>query len=869
MTELHEALRDDVRMLGDSLGQTIENQLGSGMLQKIETIRSLAKLGRSGDGGEQSELLAALSALSDDEVLPIARAFTQFLNLANIAEEYHRVRSQQHVCHIDSNDSFVQQLKLLRTEGYDADEIMQALSRLHIDLVLTAHPTEVNRRTLIRKYNAITDALRNLGQKPLQRERIEELISQIWHTNEIRGRRPTPIDEAKWGFAVIENSLWQALPRYLRQIDQQCLSILGRPLPLDCSPVRFSSWMGGDRDGNPYVTHAVTREVLMLARWMAADLYLRDVEQLRSELSMFACSAELRAAVGEEPEPYRYLLNGLRIRLQETKDRIEAALESPSVDCPEGLITLDELREPLLLCHRSLVACGMQTIAGAALEDCIRRVACFGVTLVRLDIRQNAERHAAVLEEIRDYYQEESYLALTEGEKQQFLLRELQSKRPLFPRDWAPSDEVREVLETCRVVAESDPDALGSYVISMAARPSDVLAVILLLRETGVRYNMRIAPLFETLNDLENAERCVRDLFSLPWYRGYIDDYQEVMIGYSDSSKDAGQMAAVWGQYKAQEQLTELCRAQGVHLSLFHGRGGTVGRGGGPTHTAIQAQPPGSVNHTLRVTEQGEVIRFKFGIPEIAVRNLELYTGAVLAATLHPYPAPQQDWREQMESMAQRGLQAYRAVVRQDERFVPFFRACTPEQELSKLPLGSRPAKRRADGGVESLRAIPWVFAWTQIRLMLPAWLGSDAALQSAVEDEASLARLRDMYSQWPFFRTYIDMLEMVLSKTDPDIAAYYEHRLVDSGLRPLGEMLRTRLRRITGLVLQIKQMESLLQHNPVIRQSIDVRNPYIDPLHYLQAEFLHRDRTCPDDRLEKALMVTMAGISAGMQNTG
>jgi phosphoenolpyruvate carboxylase len=315
--------------------------------------------------------------------------------------------------------------------------------------------------------------------------------------------------------------------------------------------------------------------------------------------------------------------------------------------------------------------------------------------------------------------------------------------------------------------------------------------------------------------------------------------------------------------------ISGVCREQGVHLTLFHGRGGTVGRGGGPTHTAIQAQPPGSVNHTLRVTEQGEVIRFKFGIPEIAVRNLELYTGAVLAATLHPYPAPADEWRAQMESMAQTGFRAYRAVVREDTRFVPFFRASTPELELGKLPLGSRPAKRRADGGVESLRAIPWVFAWTQIRLMLPAWLGSDSALQAAVDDAESLARLRSMYRGWPFFRTYIDMLEMVLAKTEPDIAAYYELRLVGEEIRPLGAALRKRLRSMTALVLTIKQTDALLQDNPATRQSIEVRNPYIDPLHYLQAELLHRDRNAPDERLEKALMVTMAGISAGMQNTG
>jgi phosphoenolpyruvate carboxylase len=379
---------------------------------------------------------------------------------------------------------------------------------------------------------------------------------------------------------------------------------------------------------------------------------------------------------------------------------------------------------------------------------------------------------------------------------------------------------------------------------------------------------MRVVPLFETLADLEGSCDCIDALLSVDWYKQYTHGHQEVMIGYSDSSKDAGQLTAVWGQYKAQEALTEICREHGTHLTLFHGRGGTVGRGGGPSHTAILAQPPGSVNRSLRVTEQGEVIRFKFGIPEIAVRNLELYAGAVLASTLSPTPAPREEWREQMESLAQSGFKGYRDIVRQDPNFVPYFRAATPEQELAKLPLGSRPAKRRADGGVESLRAIPWVFAWTQIRLMLPAWLGSDTALGNAIElDE--LPRMHAMYAEWPFFTTYVDMLEMVLSKTDPDIAEYYDSRLVTDELRVLGSSLRKRLRKTMGIVLQLKQSEHLLANNPVIRQSIDVRNPYIDPLHFLQAELLHRDRNQPTQRLEQALMVTMAGISAGMQNTG
>ncbi len=867
MTDLDESLRDDVRMLGESLGQTIENHLGSGFLEKIERIRHLAKAGRLDAEANHEALLDELSGLSEAEMLPVARAFTQFLNLANIAEEFHRVRLYQDVCELDAEDSFAQQLKQLQVEGLSDDQIVRAIGRMEVDLVLTAHPTEVNRRTLIKKYNAITDCLRWLELGEVRQRRLNELVSQIWHTNEIRQQRPTPIDEAKWGFAVIEGSLWQAVPNYLRRLDASMQAVLGRPLPLDCSPVHFASWMGGDRDGNPHVTAAVTREVLLLSRWMAADLYDQDLNQLRSELSMYQCNDELRARVGDAAEPYRHLLATLRRRLDETKHMIQQGLSGEGVDM-SLLLGVDDLLEPLLLCHRSLIECGMQIIAGGLLEDIIRRIACFGVTLVKLDIRQNADRHAALLDALTRFYDLGSYLAWDEAEKQQFLLRELRGKRPLISAGWQPDTEISEVLETCRVIAQADPASLGSYVISMASQPSDVLAVILLLREMGVGHDMRVVPLFETLADLQDAHHCIGQLLAIDWYRDYTHGHQEVMIGYSDSSKDAGQLAAVWGQYQAQEALTETCRAKGIHLTLFHGRGGTVGRGGGPTHQAILAQPPGSVDHTLRVTEQGEVIRFKFGIPEIAERNLERYTGAVLAATLCPLPAPRAEWRQLMASLARSAFTEYRAVVRDDPRFVPFFRASTPEHELGKLPLGSRPAKRRADGGVESLRAIPWVFAWTQIRLMLPAWLGSDSALGEAIEN-GRLVQLHEMYAEWPFFTSYVDMLEMVLAKSDPVIAEYYASRLVPEELQAMGQLLRERLTDTFKMVLKIKQAGKLLADFPLIRRSINVRNPYIDPLHYLQAELLYRDRNAPNERLEQALMVTMAGISAGMQNTG
>jgi phosphoenolpyruvate carboxylase len=558
----------------------------------------------------------------------------------------------------------------------------------------------------------------------------------------------------------------------------------------------------------------------------------------------------------------------LRSRLHETRQGIEDYLKGRASNPDLWISELDELLEPLLLCHRSLNDSGMGCIAAGALEDLIRRIACFGLTLVRLDIRQNAERHTEVFDALTEFYQLGCYSDWDETQKQAFLLQELNSRRPLIPHRWAPSASVQEVISTCRVIAANPDYSLGSYVISMAGQPSDVLAVILLLQEVGVERNMRVVPLFETLDDLDNARDCIESLLQIDWYRDYIEGHQEVMIGYSDSSKDAGQLAAAWGQYRAQEALTELCRRKQVRLTLFHGRGGTVGRGGGPSHTAILAQPPGSVAGSLRVTEQGEMIRFKFGIPEIAVRNLTLYTGAVLEATLSPGPQPEPEWRTLMNSMATCGMTIYRSLVREEPQFVPYFRAVTPEQELAKLPLGSRPAKRKVDGGVESLRAIPWIFAWTQIRLMLPAWLGSGAALKQAL-DEGQEPLLHGMYEQWPFFQSWIDMLEMVLAKSDVNISAYYEKRLASPELGVLGSSLRSRLQQAVEQVKQIKQEQQLLEGNSVIRQSIEVRNPYIDPLHVLQAELLFRDRNQPDQRLEQALMVTMAGISAGMRNTG
>ncbi|RRJ84091.1 phosphoenolpyruvate carboxylase [Aestuariirhabdus litorea] len=875
----HGALRDDVRLLGELLGDTIRIQAGQAVFDKIEQIRALAKAGRHGEDSEA--LLAVMAELGEEELVPVARAFSHFLNYANIAEQHHRVRRRR-AYQCDSKappqeGSLAELVPRLLEQGVDPERVQQTLSELRVELVLTAHPTEVTRRTLLRKYEDIGEILGaldhpdlTLREREAQLNRLRRRIVAAWHSDEIRHRRPSPVDEAKWGFAAIEATLWEAVPETLREIDRVLRQHTGLRLPLASVPLRIASWMGGDRDGNPNVTAAVTEEVILLARWKAADLLLRDIRELRADLSMVDANDALRARVGDHPEPYRELLREVRARLENTRDWAEARLKGEELNVPVYLHDA-ELLEPLELIHRSLLDCDMEAIAEGSLVNIIRRVHCFGLALLPLDVRQESTRHAEAINEITEYLGLGRYLDWDEDQKQRFLLAELQNRRPLIPADLPASDEVAEVLETFRTLAGQPAAALGAYIISMATAPSDVLAVRLLQQSCGCRQPQRIVPLFETLSDLEGAADTLEQLLAIDWYRKDIQGRHEVMIGYSDSAKDAGFFAASWAQYRVQEQLSEVCRRHGVHLTLFHGRGGSVSRGGGPAHAALLSQPPGTVNGAVRVTEQGEMIQFKFGVMGLALRNLELYTSATLEATLAPPPAPRQSWRDMMQTLAERTVVEYRRVVRDDPRFVPYFRTVTPELELRRLALGSRPAKRHVSGGVESLRAIPWVFAWTQMRLMLPAWLGTGRSLAEQVE-QGRLELLQEMDRNWSFFRMLLDMQEMVLAKADSRVADHYERYLLqEETLVSLGEELRSGLREAVE-VLQTISGESLLARIPVLRRSIDVRNPYVDPLHILQVELMRRLRELGeqgDNTLEQGLMISIAGIAAGLRNTG
>ena len=865
-------LRDSVRFLGATLGDTIRDQLGDKWLQRIEDIRKSGRKSFQGEEAHSEQLKNLFSELSNEELLTVGRAFSQFLNLANIAEqEFNSAHTE--------DDPVMALFNHLENANIDNQTFEQALKQLKIDLVLTAHPTEVTRRTLIHKHSELAECLAQLHQSVIsehQRDKLEtriaELISQAWHTEEIRSVRPTPVDEARWGFSVIENSLWDAVPAFVRELDQKVQQKFGLSLPLDASPVQFSSWMGGDRDGNPFVTAKVTQTVLLRARRRAARLFAKDIDNLQVELSMADCDETLRSKVGDVREPYRAVLRPLLQKLNRTHEGIIAQLNGEVVSADNWVKTKQDLLEPLMLCYDSLIASGMQVIANGKLMDTIRRVHCFGVHLLKLDVRQDSERHADVFGELTRYFGMGDYTDWSEADKQAFLLRELNSKRPLFPANWKPSDDVQEVLDTCKVIAQNSQDGFGIYIISMASLPSDVLSVQLLLKEMGVDWPMPVAPLFETLDDLNNAPEVMQNLLDVDWYRGYINGRQYVMIGYSDSAKDAGALAAGWAQYQSQEALVALADKFGIQLTLFHGRGGTIGRGGLPAHAAIHSQPPGSLKGGFRVTEQGETIRYKFGMPLLAQRSLGLYASAIIEASIFPPPAPKDEWRDVIQTMADAGRDNYRNIVRHDENFVPYFRVATPEQELGKLPLGSRPAKRRPTGGIESLRAIPWIFAWAQTRLVLPSWLGVMKAVKSSL-DSGQQDAINDMLANWPFFRSRLSMLDMVFNKADPRISEAYDQRLVPQELRHFGEALRTELGDSVSLLLELLNQDSVMESDEKGKESMSIRAGYLQPLHYLQIELLSRIRELGEDAtdatLERAMMVTIAGIAVGMRNTG
>ena len=861
------ALRQNVRLLGDTLGEVIRSTVGEDLYETIETIRQASK--SATDVEQTTALFNALRKLDSEQLLLISRGFAQFLNLANIADQ-HFTTTKSVSGHFGAYDRISSTIEEL-SQSVSKEALAAAVANLHIDLVLTAHPTEITRRTLIHKHGEIHDCLNEIESGLASEERIQsrlaDLIAQIWHTEEFLEQRPTPIEEARWSFAVIENSLWDAVPEFLRDLDA-----IAEKFELDLPPrtkpvVRLSSWIGGDRDGNPNVTAQVTRRAMIISRWQAADLISRDLEAIYEELSVTRASEALRQLVGDVREPYRAILKPLRDAVRRQRDELGAYIQDGTHPLPPVLFTQDVV-SPLQQCRTSLAEVGLSAIADGKLLDLIRRLDSFGAHLVTLDVRQESTRHSDVIDEITTALGLGNYNEWSETDKQDFLKAEITNPRPLLPLNFTASEPCQEVLDTFRVIAETPREALGCYVISMASEPSDVLAVQLLLKATGGPLDLPVSPLFETLDDLDGAPITLEALLSDAEFRERTSHSMVVMIGYSDSAKDAGMLSAGWAQYRAQEALLTICQSHGVSLQLFHGRGGTIGRGGAPAHQALLSQPPGSLEQGLRVTEQGEMIRVKLGLKPLAINTLGQYTSAILRGNLTPPPVPKPEWRELMNELAEQACTDYRSWVRGNPNFVEYFRQATPEPELASLPLGSRPARRRTGGGIETLRAIPWIFAWSQSRLVLPAWLGAGSALKAAVKN-GQLDQLREMRDQWPFFASRLSMLDMVYAKSDLVINSLYDETLVQDDLKTLGSDLRQQLSTDIQSLMGILNVDTLMASDPWGLESIGLRNVYTAPLNLVQIELLRRVRDSESESVQRALMVSIAGVAAGMRNTG
>ncbi|KAL7586975.1 hypothetical protein Lser_V15G40727 [Lactuca serriola] len=894
------------------------------------------------DPNKLEELGRVLTSLDAGDSIVMAKSFSQMLNLANLAEEVQiayrrRIKLKRGDLADEASaptESNIEETfkRLVGQLKKSPQEVFDSLKNQTVDIVLTAHPTQSIRRSLLQKHGRIRNCLAQLYAKDITPDDKQELdealqreIQAAFHTDEIRRTAPTPQDEMRAGMSYFHETIWKGVPKFLRRVDTALKNIgICERVPYNAPLIQFSSWMGGDRDGNPRVTPEVTRDVCLLARMMAANLYFSQIEDLMFELSMWRCNDELRARADElhrttkrdvkhyiefwkqipASEPYRIILGDVRDKLYHTRERSRQLLANGISDIPEGktFTNVEQFLEPLELCYRSLCACGDRPIADGSLLDFMRQVSTFGLSLVRLDIRQESERHTDVMDAITNHLQIGSYRNWPEQQKQEWLLSELKGKRPLFGPDLPKTEEISDVLDTFHVISELPSDNFGAYIISMATAPSDVLAVELLQRECHVKTPLRVVPLFEKLADLKAAPAAMARLFSIDWYKNRINGNQEVMIGYSDSGKDAGRFSAAWQLYKAQEELTLTAKRFGVKLTMFHGRGGTVGRGGGPTHLAILSQPPDTIHGSLRVTVQGEVIEQSFGEERLCFRTLQRFTAATLEHGMNPPISPKPEWRKLMDELAVIATNEYRSIVFQEPRFVEYFRLATPELEYGRMNIGSRPSKRKPSGGIESLRAIPWIFSWTQTRFHLPVWLGFGAAFKHAIEkDSKNLEMLREMYNEWPFFRVTIDLVEMVFAKGNPGIAALYDKLLVSEELLPFGERLRANYEDTKSLLLLIAGHRNLLDGDPYLKQRLRLRDSYITTLNVLQAYTLKRIRDPSYDvklrphlskeimesskpaaqlvklnptsdygpGLEDTLILTMKGIAAGMQNTG
>jgi phosphoenolpyruvate carboxylase len=889
------ALRRDIRQVTSILGETLARVEGPGLLELVETVRAHAK----------SDRLEDLPELDLATTTRLVRAFTAYFHLANVTEQVHRSVGPP-----DGTGApgprlggwIARALGRIVETGVDASTLASEVAQVTVRPVFTAHPTEVARRSTLDKLRRVA-ALLEEPDGTRRTRRLTETIELLWQTDEIRVEPPEPVDEARNGVYYLEGLASAAVPDVLEELRDE-LAGLGVALPVEARPLRFGSWIGGDRDGNPNVTPATTHEVLVLQAVHGLRLLQEKVDGVRRSLSVServsAVAPELRDRTQAllpglpevEPryrrlnaeEPYRLFLTCVHVRLRLTEQRIAAGeRHHPGRDYRDDTELLDDL----LLLHRSVLEHQGALVAGGELERLVRTVAVTGLTLATLDVREHAEKHHHAVGQLLDRLGELDvpYAALDPKTRADVLSRELAGPRPLSTHPLPLDDAGAATAETFATIRRA-LDALGprtveSYIISMTRGVDDVFAAVVLAREAGLVdlagdvARIGFVPLLETVAELERAEHILEELFADPSYRRLLalrGDSQEVMLGYSDSNKAGGIATSQWQIQQAQRRVRDVARRHGIRLTFFHGRGGSVGRGGGPTYDAIMALPSGTVDGEVKITEQGEVISDKYALPLLARNNLELMLAATIeASVLHKTdrrtPEQAERWDEVMDLVSEHAHARYRTLV-ELPRLADYYLASTPVDLLGALHIGSRPARRPdSGGGLDDLRAIPWVFGWTQSRQIVPGWYGVGSGLAAAGDCRDAL---REMYRSWPFFRAVLDNVSMTLVKTDLDIAARYVEALAPAELWPVLDDIRAEHSLTVEQVLAVTGDAALLDRDPVLRTTLEIRDNYLEPLLHLQIQLLARHRRGEDDpELERALLLTINGIAAGMRNTG
>ena len=970
LSERNKPLREDIRILGSVLGETIKRFEGENVFEMVENIRRACKaLHRHQDDQSDSassqtileDLKAQLEALDSHTAGRIIRAFLCYFDLVNIAEQHHRLRRRarrEFEEHVAAPDSLADLFQRLTATTHSAQTLLDVIQSLDIQVVFTAHPTEITRRTVLLKQVELARLLERKDQQPhsqAEEESINEglasVVESLWLTDPVIQFKPSVVDEVRYGLYHFENVVIDAVLSVHEQLRRKSLQLAADAditVPEAMRFIKFGSWIGGDRDGNPFVTPATTVSALEHGRHVILRRYAKELEPLFEQLShssinipptdelMDSLSADIvNLPQTEQRFGGKYILEPFRKKLlfiqQKLINTIEGATAgedlSPQISYRNPL----EFRAELTLIHRALhkARCAYSL---NRLERLIDMVDVFGFHLAKLDIRQHSSRHRSALDEITKSMDllPQGYSSVSEDGRLQWIGREMAGKRPLLPAALRFSDSTNETIEVFRTMKAAQDRfgtaALDTYIVSMTRDPSDLMAVLLLAKDAGlldeagdrektnvagvreVRVQFSVVPLFETIEDLRRAPEVFATLFKQPTFREYVrsrHNLLEVMIGYSDSGKDGGIVTSNWELYKAQMELAELTKSHGIELRLFHGRGGSIGRGGGPTHRGILGQPPNTVNGRIKFTEQGEVISSKYALHGIAVRNFERLATAVIEASLthrslgsdhHDY----QQWLNFMRQFSQDAYDAYRGTVYEDPKFERFFDQATPIREIAKLRMGSRPTRRtKGSSSIQDLRAIPWVFAWTQSRFLLPAWFGLGTSYHQAMQTspDDSRAMMRTMFQEWPFFRGLISSVETALSITDMQIAGYYTDNLIEHKSElAVFEKIKAEYELTKAAVLDITQQRFLLERTPYLRRSIDLRNPYVDPLSYLQVRFLkelrqrHEEKSpeqsgeqpetvgahgaqsrktaASDDLLELVLM-SINGIAEGLQGTG